>query len=167
MLPLLYGPKSLEGTIPLGETIPDLVGESHPASKVDTMANVPKKSATRQTPLELAQERKSPKFLRWEKVLHPSQLVAVVGKPPHPSRSPEWTYPCEATHNQPMRKVPTETLSPAQGLEVVHQWKPTPGFVDITASLRSQLSEEVLETPPVPVAMGMMAVLGVETMSTS
>ena len=89
----------LEGAIPLGETIPDLVGESHPASEMDMMVNVPKKSATRETPLELAQERKSPKFPRWEKVLHPSQLVVVVGKPPHPSRNPEWTYPLKATHN--------------------------------------------------------------------
>ena len=57
--------------------------------------------------------------------------------------------------------------SPAQELEVVHQWKPTPGFVDITTSLRIQLSKEVLETPPVPVMMGMMAAPGVATMSTS
>ena len=157
----------LEGVIPLGETIPDPVGESHPASKTDTMVNVPKKSAARETPLELAQERKSPKFPRWEKVLHPSWPVAVVGKPPCPSRSPEWTYPLEATCNQPTRKAPSETPSPAQELEVVHQWKPTPSFVDVTTCLRSQLSEEVLETPPVPVMMGMMAAPGVVTMSTS
>ena len=149
----------LEGVIPLGETIPDPVGESHPASKTDTMVNVPKKSAARDTPLELAKERKSPKFPGWEKFLHPSWLVAVVRKPPHPSRSLEWTYPLEATHNQPMRK--------AQELEVVLQWKPTPSFMDITACLRSQLSEEVPETPTVPVMMGMMAALGVATMSTS
>ena len=126
-----------------------------------------KKSAARETLLELAQERKSPKFLRWEKVLHPSRPVAVVGKSPCPSRSLEWTYLLEAAHNQPMRKAPTETPSPAQGLEVVHQWKPHPGFMEITACLRSQLSEEVLETSPVPVAMGMMAAPGVVTMSTS
>ena len=32
----------LEGMIPPRETIPDLVGESHPASKMDMMVNVPK-----------------------------------------------------------------------------------------------------------------------------
>ena len=39
--------------------------------------------------------------------------------------------------------------------------------MDVTTCLGSQLSEEVLETPPVPVAMGMMATPGVATMSTS
>ena len=87
------------------------------------------------------------------------QMVAVVGKAPCPSRSPEWTYPLEATHNQPTRKAPSETHSPAQELEAV-QWKPTPSFMDVAACLRSQLSKEVLETPPVPVMMGMMAAPG-------
>ena len=158
--------KVLEGAIPPGETIPDPVGEFHPASKTDMIVNVPKKSASRETPLELAQERKSPKLPRWEKVLHPSQPVAVVGKPPCTSRSPEQTYLLEATHNQPMKKVSAKTPSPAQGLEVAHQWKPTPSFMDITTCLRSQSSEEVPETPPVPVVMGMMAAPGVATMST-
>ena len=93
--------------------------------------------------------------------------MAVDGKPPCPSRSPEQTYLLEAAHNQPTKKVPTKTPSPAQGLEVAHQWKPTPGFVDVTTCLRSQSSEEVPETPPIPVVMGMMAALGVVTMSTS
>ena len=39
--------------------------------------------------------------------------------------------------------------------------------MDVTACLRSQLSKEVPETPPVPVMMGMMAALGVATISTS
>ena len=61
----------------------------------------------------------------------------------------------------------SKTPSPAQGLEIAHQWKPTPGFVDITTCLRSQSSKEVPETPPIPVVMGMMAALGVVTMSNS
>ena len=32
-------------------------------------------------------------------------------------------------------------------------------FLEVTAYLRSQLAEEILETPPVPVAMGMMMTL--------
>ena len=39
--------------------------------------------------------------------------------------------------------------------------------MDITTCLRSQLSKEVLETPPVPVMMGMMVAPGVATISTS
>ena len=159
--------KVFEGMIPPEETIPDPVEEYHLANEMDMTVNVPKKSATRETPLELAQERKCPKFPRLQKVLHPSWLVVVVGKPPHPSRSPEWTYLLEATRDQPTKKAPIETPSPAQGLEVAHQWKPTPSFVDVTTCLRSQSSKEVLETPPIPVVMGMMAAPGVATMSTS
>ena len=156
-----------EGVIPPEETIPDLVEESHLASEMDTIVNVPKESATRETPLELAQERKCPKFPKWEKVLHPSWLVAVVGKPPCPSRSLKQTYPLEATCNQPTREAPTKIPSPAQVLEVACQWKPTPRFMDVTTCLRSHLSEGVLETLPIPVVMGMMAAPGVATMSTS
>ena len=96
--------KVFEGMIPPEETIPDPVKESHLASKMDTIVNVPKNSATRETLLELAQERKCPKFPRWEKVLYPSWPMAVIGKPPCPSRSPEQTYPLDATCNQPTRK---------------------------------------------------------------
>ena len=39
--------------------------------------------------------------------------------------------------------------------------------MDVTTCLRSQSSEEVLETPPIPVVLGMMAAPGVATMSTS
>ena len=159
--------KVFEGVIPPEEMIPDPVKESHLASEMDMIANVPKESATREAPLELAQERKCPKFPRWEKVLHPPWPVAVVGKSPHPSRSSEQTYPLEATCNQPMNKVPSKTPSPAQVLEVAHQWKPTPAFVDVTTCLRSQLSKEGPETPPIPVVMRTMAAPGVATMSTS
>ena len=53
-----------------------------------------------------------------------------------------------------------------QGLEVAHQWAPTPSFLDVTTCLRSQLSEEVPKVPPLPVVMGMMAAPGMVTMST-
>ena len=148
-----------KGIIPPEESIPD--------HEMDMIVNVPKESATRETQLELAQERKCPKFPRWEKVLHPSQLVAVVGNPPCPSRSLEQIYQLEAICNQPTKKVPAKIPSPAQGLEVAHQWKPTPSFVDIITCLRSQSSEEDLETPPIPVVMGMVAAPGVVTMNTS
>ena len=127
-----------------------LPGETSQSSKMDMIVSVPKKSAARETPLELAQEKKSPKFPRWEKVLHPSQPVAVVGKPPCPSKSLEQTYPLEAAPDQSTKMMPTKTPSPAQELEVAHQWMPTPGFMDITACLRSQLPEEVLEHTPSP-----------------
>ena len=103
----------------------------------------------------------------WEKVLHPSWPVVAAGQPPHPSRSLEWTYPLDTTSNWPTKKVPTKTSSSIQGLEVAHQWTPTPSFLDVTTCLRSQSSEEAPEMPPIPVVMGMLAAPGMVTMSAS
>ena len=105
--------KVFKGVTSQEVTIPNPVEESHLANEMDMIVNVPIESATREAPLELAQERECPKFPGWEKVLHPSQPVAVVGKVPCPSRSLEQTYPLEATCNQPMREAPSETPSPA------------------------------------------------------
>ena len=156
-----------EGMIPLEETLTDPVEESQPASETATTVAAPKESTTKETPQELAKERKCPKFPRWEKVLHPSQLVVVAGQPPCPSRSLEQTYPLMATHDQPMKKAPTENPSPTQGLEVAHQWAPTPSFLDVTTCLRSQSSEEVPKMPPIPVIIRMMAAPGMAAMSPS
>ena len=72
-----------------------------------------------------------------------------------------------ANCNQPTDVVPPELTSPPWELEVAHQWAPTPGFLEVTACLRSQLPEEVPKTPPVPLTMGMMMTPGVTTMSAS
>ena len=120
--------KVFEGMVPLEETLTDPVEESQLVSEMVTIVTAPKESATKKTPQEPAQGRKCPKFPRWEKVLHPSQLVTVAGQPPCPSRRPEQTYLLEATCNWPTKKAPTETPSPKQGLGVAHQWKPTPSF---------------------------------------
>ena len=63
--------------------------------------------------------------------------------------------------------MPPEPTSPPQELEVVHQWAPTPGFLEVTTCLKSQLPKEVPKTPPVPLALGMMMTPGVMTMSAS
>ena len=159
--------KVLEGVTPPEETLTDQVEESQPPSETAMTVIAPKESTTKETPQEPTKERKCPKFPRWEKVLHPSQLVVVAGQPPCPSRSPEQTYLLVDTCNQPMKTVPTETPSPTQGLEVAHQWTPTPSFLDVTTCLRSQSSEEVPEVPPILVVIGMMAAPGMMTMSAS
>ena len=93
--------------------------------------------------------------------------MAVAGQPPRPSRSLELTYLLVAAHNWPMKKVSTKTPSPTQELEVPHQWAPTSSFLDLTTCLRSQSSEEVPKMPPIMVVIGMMAALGMATMSAS
>ena len=44
---------------------------------------------------------------------------------------------------------------------------PTPGFLEVTSCLRDPSPEEVLDTTPIPVAVGMMTAPGVVNMSAS
>ena len=62
---------------------------------------------------------------------------------------------------------PPETPSPTQELEVIQWVTLTPGFLGVTACLRSQLLEEVHEASLDPLAEGVMSALGVATMHTS
>ena len=156
-----------DGVTPLEGTPTGLVEESQLPSEAATPVIAPKESTAKETPQELPRERECPKFPGWKKVLHPSQPVAVTGQPPCPSRSPEQIYLLMDTCDQPLRAAPTETLSPTQGLEVAQQWAPTPGFLDVTTCLRSQLPEKVLKVPPIPMAKRMMAAPGMATMSAS
>ena len=82
----------LEGVTPLEgkSTSPTEEAESHNVTTIPDVA--PKEQATREAPQEPALERKSPKFPRWEKVLHPSWPVVAAGHLPHPSRILEQTY---------------------------------------------------------------------------
>ena len=143
------------------------VEEAEPPSVMTTPTTTSQEQAVKETSQKPVKERKYPKFPRWEKVLHPSQPAVVAGQPPHPSRSLAWTYPLVANCNQPANIVPPEPPSPPWELEVAHQWAPTPGFLEVTACLRGQSPREVPETPPVPLAMGMMTAPGVTTMSAS
>ena len=44
---------------------------------------------------------------------------------------------------------------------------PTPSFLEVTSCLRDPSPKEILDTTPIPVAVGMMTALGVTTMSAS
>ena len=111
---------------------------------------------------EPAAERKSPRFPRWEKVLHPSQPVVASGQLPCLSGSPEWK-----SHSLQTTTTPTRSPSPAQKLEVVQRATLTLGFLGVTACLRSQLPEEVPKASPDPLAVGVMIDPGVATVCTS
>ena len=156
-----------EGVTPLEGMPTTMVKEAelHIPTAIPTTAS--KEQAAKEAPPNPAMERKCPKFPRWEKVLHPSQPVAVAGHPPHPSRSPEHTYPLVADCGLPAKMEPTKTPSPPQELEVAHQWMLTPGFSEVTSCLRDLSPEEILNTTPIPVAVGMMTALGLATMSAS
>ena len=156
-----------EGVTPLEGMPASLVEEAEPHRMTAIPAVASKEQAAKETSQKPAEERKSPKFPRWKKVLHPSQPVVVAGQSPCPSRSPGQTYLLMANCNQPMKIAPTETPSPVQELAVAHQWTTTPSFLEVTACLRGQLLEEVPKAPPVPLAVGMMTALGVVTTSAS
>ena len=117
-------------------------------------AAISQEQPVKETLQKPVKERKCLKFPRWEKVLHPSQPVVVAGQPPHPSRSPEQTYLLVTDCNQPMNIVPPEPTSPLQELEVAHQWVPTPGFLEVTACLKSQSPKEVPQNTPCPIGNG-------------
>ena len=61
----------LKGMIPLEETFTIPTEETNPQSTT-TPASTPEEEATVGVAREPAAERRSPKFLGWEKVLHPS-----------------------------------------------------------------------------------------------
>ena len=78
-----------KGVTPLEETSINPAEEAESHSMATMPAIAPKVQATTKASQESAVERKSPKFPRWEKVLHPSQPVVAVGQLPHPSGSLE------------------------------------------------------------------------------
>ena len=97
-----------EGVTPLEGMPFSPVEEAEPPSMMTVPTATSWEQAVKETLQQTVKERKCPKFPRWEKVLHPSQPVVVAGQPPHPSRSPEQTYPLVTNCNQPMNIVPPE-----------------------------------------------------------
>ena len=85
-----------DGVTPQEEMSANPAEEAEPHSVIIMPAIAPKEQATRKASQEPAMERKSPKFPRWKKVLHPSWPVVAVGQLPHPSRSLEQTHPLMA-----------------------------------------------------------------------
>ena len=102
-----------EGVTPPEEVSTNPAEEAKPNSMTTVPAIVPKEQATREASLGPAMERKSPKFPRWEKVLHPSQPVVAAGQLPHPSKSLEQTHPLMANCNLHTKMAPIEAPSPA------------------------------------------------------
>ena len=127
---------------------------------------------------EPALERRCPKFLGWEKVLHLSWLMVAAGQIPHPSRGPRlrekrvvWIPQTESSRTTATpQKTPTppKTSSPIQELEVIQPATPTSSFLGVTACLRRDESpERTHEVSPNPLAVGVMSAPGVATMSMS
>ena len=126
---------------------------------------------------EPAPERKAPKFLGWEKVLHPSRPVVAAREIPQPFRAlrpkvgpvqlPQ-TVPVNPLASPPKTPTPPICSLPVQALALV--WPPTPlcSFAGVTACLQTpELVEVDLEAPLGTMPIGLVATPGISTMSMS
>ena len=165
----------LKGMIPLEETSAIPTQEANPQSTT-TPASTPEEEATMEAAREPAAERRFPKYLGWEKVLHLSQPMVAARQIPHPSRDPKLRF-CnweekvvQIPQNEllKMMTTPQETPSPTQELEVIWQATLTPSFLGVMACLRRDPPlEETHKVSPNLLVIGVMSAPGVTTMSTS
>ena len=142
---------------------------------LETMpANIPKTPCTP----ELATERRGPKFLGWEKILHPSQPVVTAGGdlPPiedsEDKRSinsvPPGLDPSKPPVPQLETPTPPKPSLPVWALAVIQPMTPPCNFAGVTACLQTQ---EALETaskvPHSTLSIGVVVTLGISTISMS
>ena len=98
------------------------------------------------------------------KSVAPISTCGGCGAAPSSIRKSGVEVPWLADYDHP---TPTETPSPTQELEVVWLVTLAPGFLGVTACLRSNSLEEVPKGPSGPLVVGVMTAPGVATMSTS
>ena len=122
-------------------------------------------------------EERVPKFLGWEKVLHPSQPVVATGEIPQPTKTsrpkvgssqPSMMIPIKPPVSPPRIHTPPKPSLPSQALVLV--WPPTLpcGFLGVMACLRMpELVEVDLEPPMGTMPIGLVATLGISSMSAS
>ena len=126
---------------------------------------------------EPALEGRAPKFLGWEKVLHPSQPVVAAGEIPQLTRTLRLKVRSSQLSQMipikppvsPLRTpTPPQLSPPMQALALV--WLPTPprGFSGVTACLHTpELVEVDLEVPGGVMAIGLVAAPGISSVSSS
>ena len=126
---------------------------------------------------EPAPEGRVPKFLGWERVLHPSQPVVATEEIPQPTR----TLRLKVGSNQLSRMIPIKppvsplrTPTPPQPSvstqALVLVWLPTPlhGLSRVTACLHMpELMEVDLEVPIGAMPIGLVVTPGISSMSSS
>ena len=127
--------------------------------------------------LQPVPERRAPKFVGWEKVLHPSQPVVAAGDIPRPTRTPRLKVevrqmPHMISMKLPVSPLKTSTLpqpSPSMhALVLLQPLTPPRGFTGVTACLRvPELVEVDLELPVGLMPMELVAAPGITSMSSS
>ena len=124
---------------------------------------------------EPALEERAPKFLGWEKVLHPSQPVVATREIPQPTKNPRLKVGSNQLSRMIPIKLPVSPLRtptppqpspPTQALVLV--WLPTllHGFSGVTACLHTpELIEVDLEVPVGAMPIGLVAIPGISSVS--
>ena len=126
---------------------------------------------------ESTTERRSLKFLGWEKVLHPSQPVVAAGEISQPSKalSPRvgpiqlpWTVPVKPTASLSKTPIPPKPSSPVQALADIRPTTLPHGFTGVTVCLRTpELLQMASEVPLGTMSIGVVATPGISTISTN
>ena len=126
---------------------------------------------------EMTPEGRAPKFVGWEKVLHPSQPVVAAGNIPQPTRTPRLKVGSNQISQMIPIKLPVSPLrtptppqpSPSmQALALVRLPTPPCGFSGVTACLCTlELVEVDLKAPVGTMPIGLLATPGISSMSSS
>ena len=126
---------------------------------------------------EPAPERRAPKFVGWEKVLHLSQPVVAARDIPQPTRTPSLKVGSNQISQMipiklpvsPLRTHPPPQPSPStQALVLMQLLTPPCGFLGVTACLHaSELVEVELEAPVGIMPIGLLVAPGIASISSS
>ena len=153
-----------------GVALPQKEEEESP--KTLSTADVPKTPCA----LEPALERRTLKFLGWEKVLHPSQPVVAAGEIPQPSKASRpkigssqlsQMIPIKPPVSPPKTPTPPKPSLQVQALALMQPPTLPHGFSGVTACLQMpELVEVDLEAPMGTMPIGLVATPGISTIST-
>ena len=127
--------------------------------------------------LEPQPKERTPKFVGWDKVLHPSWPVIAARETPQPTQTSRLRErSCQLSQMTPMRsliclpKAPSqpEPSPPARTLALVRPPTPPQGFVGVTACLKTlELMEIDQEVPMGTLSIGLVMTLGISSISSS
>ena len=126
---------------------------------------------------EPALEGRAPKFLGWEKVLHPSQPVVATGEIPLMTRIPRLKVGSSQLSQMILIKLPVspartptppQLSPPMQALVLVQLPTPPHGFSGVTACLHTpELIEVDLKVPVGALPIRLVATSGISSVSSS
>ena len=126
---------------------------------------------------ELQPKERAPKFVGWNKVLHPSWPVIAARETPQPTQTSRlrrrshpfsWVKPVKSPIHLPNAPSLPEPSPPARALVLVRPSTPPCGFVGVMACLKTlELMKVDQEVPIGTLSMGLVMTPGISSMSSS